>query len=64
VEAEGHCCGLAGVVLLLVQCYELLEVSLEVRVVADQLHYPGLVVEEGLILDSEEAVVPMTCVHQ
>jgi hypothetical protein len=37
---------------------------LEVKVAAEQLHYPGWVVEVELILDLEVAVVQMTCVHQ
>lgn len=45
--------------------YERLGVSLEVEVVAEQLHYPGwvAVAVAELILGSEVAVVQRTCVH-
>jgi hypothetical protein len=51
------------VVLQPVGCYELLEVSLEVKVVVEQLHYLGWAVEVETILDLEVAAVQTTCVH-
>lgn len=44
--------------------YEHLGVSLEVEVVAKQLHYPDWVAVEEMALELVVAVVQTTCVHR
>jgi hypothetical protein len=62
--AVERCFGSVAVVLQRVECYEHLEASSEVEVVAKQQRYHGQVAEAGLTHGLGVAVVPTTYVHQ